>query len=186
MNVLLDAGADTESRDVDGCTALHYATKGAHLGVVSILLDRGADVNAREKTGKTALHFAATGDILRSATEERVAAEGPAQNGSDHPALCPRPNIEVARALINGGAHANCQDDDGNQPLHVAAFHEAEEIARLLLAAGVDPICSNRMGRVPVDGIGTNSQLSNSPARRERVRQLLGASVVVTTAGMPK
>ncbi|KAL1694074.1 ankyrin repeat-containing domain protein [Schizophyllum commune] len=171
ITVLLDAGADKESRDVDGCTALHYATRGAYLGAVSLLLERGADVNAPEKTGKTALHFAATGVILRSAAEERSVVEGPA------PSM--RPNIEVARALINSGAHADSQDDNGNQPLHLAAFHEEEGIVGLLIAAGVSPTSPNRIGRIPEDGIGTNSQLSACPARRERVRQLLGAGMTV-------
>ncbi|KAL1703136.1 ankyrin repeat-containing domain protein [Schizophyllum commune] len=158
-------GANLESRDVDGCTALHYATRGAYLGTVFILLERGADVNAREKTGKTALHLAATGIILRSAAE------------SDP---CARPNIEVARALINSGAHADSQDDDDNQPLHFAAFYEEEGMVRLLIAAGVSPTSPNRIGRIPEDDIGTNSHLSAIPARRERIRQLLRAGKAVT------
>ncbi|KAL1727978.1 ankyrin repeat-containing domain protein [Schizophyllum commune] len=172
-------GANLESRDVDGCTALLYATRGAYLGTVSILLERCADVNAREKTGKTALHLAATGIILRSAAEKRSAVEDLALDRSDLQDPCARPNIEVARALIHSGAHADSQDDDGNQPLHLAAFYEEEGIVRLLIAAGVSPTTPNRLGRIPEDGIGTNSQLSASPARRERIRQLLGAGMAV-------
>ncbi|KAI4519563.1 ankyrin, partial [Schizophyllum commune Tattone D] len=179
ITLLLDMSADLESRDVDGCTALHYATRGAYSGTVSILLQRGADVNARENTGKTALHLAATGIILRSAVEKRSAVEGPAPDRSDLPAPSMRPIIEVARVLINSGAHADSQDDNGNQPLHLAAFHEEEGIVRLLIAAGVSPTSLNRIGRIPEDEIGTNSQLSASPARRERVRQLLGAGMTV-------
>ncbi|KAL1663119.1 ankyrin repeat-containing domain protein [Schizophyllum commune] len=171
-------GANLKSRDVDGCTALHYATRGAYLGTVSILLERGADVNAREKTGKTALHLAATGVILRSAVED------PALDRSDLRDPCARPNIEVARALIDSGAHVDSKDDDGNYPLHLAAFYEEEGIVRLLIAAGVSPTSPNRIGRIPEDGIGTNSQLSASPAKRERIRQLLRAGM--TVAGDPE
>lgn len=43
----------------DGWTALHYASTGAHLPVMSLLIDAGAMVNARSPNGTTPLMMAA-------------------------------------------------------------------------------------------------------------------------------
>ena len=58
---LLEHSADVNSRDTNGWTPLHYASRGWHegcAGVVRLLLDRGADVGARNLSGKTASNVA--------------------------------------------------------------------------------------------------------------------------------
>jgi len=55
---LLDGGADPNSRDCDGWTALHMAAGRGETEVVRLLLAYGADVSARNKQGDTPLHVA--------------------------------------------------------------------------------------------------------------------------------
>ncbi|CAI5511678.1 unnamed protein product [Closterium sp. Naga37s-1] len=52
---LLDEGADVNSADYDGRSAIHLAACEGHLGVLKLLLARGARVNPRDRWGHTPL-----------------------------------------------------------------------------------------------------------------------------------
>ena len=56
---LLDAGADVDTQNDDGFTALKWAVVRGHTGTVQALLDAGADVDIRDKRGQTPLMIAA-------------------------------------------------------------------------------------------------------------------------------
>jgi uncharacterized protein len=55
---LLEKGADINTKDKDGMTALMVACLNGHAEVVKDLLAKGADVNAEAKKGFTALKMA--------------------------------------------------------------------------------------------------------------------------------
>lgn len=59
VELLLDAGADTEARTDAGLTALHIASQHGHLGVMVLLLDWNADIRAETNDADLPLHFAA-------------------------------------------------------------------------------------------------------------------------------
>jgi ankyrin repeat protein len=59
VRVLLERGANVESTNANGCTALHYAAWYGHLGICRQLLDWGAKVNSLAKWKNTPLHEAA-------------------------------------------------------------------------------------------------------------------------------
>jgi ankyrin repeat protein len=54
-------GIDVDTRDRAGCTAAHFASKGAHddPGVLELLASHGADMAAVNNTGQLPLHFVA-------------------------------------------------------------------------------------------------------------------------------
>jgi ankyrin repeat protein len=60
MSALLAAGADVNSKDALGVTALMHAAYADYAEVdrVKLLLDHGADVNIRDSRGDTALRMA--------------------------------------------------------------------------------------------------------------------------------
>ena len=59
VDLLLDAGADTNIQDNAGRTVLHLAVDQRDGSLIDALLDAGADGNIKDKEGRTALHVAA-------------------------------------------------------------------------------------------------------------------------------
>ena len=108
--LLVDSGADNDSRDGNHRTALLHAASGGHTEVARLLLDAGADKDVRDGFGKSALLLAAV-------------------NGRS----------EITRMLVDAGADKDLQDlQAGKTALMYAAFAGHVDIARLLLGAGVD------------------------------------------------
>ena len=59
VELLLDKGADTESRDNYSHTPLSWAAQAGHEAVVELLLDKGAHIESRGSDGETPLSRAA-------------------------------------------------------------------------------------------------------------------------------
>jgi ankyrin repeat protein len=64
LEMIIEAGADINSKDHYGSTALHGAVKKKRLENVKILLKRGADINAVDNEGETVLHKIADFDRI--------------------------------------------------------------------------------------------------------------------------
>ena len=98
---LITGGANVNSSDKNGVTALHHAVRFRLPIAVKVLIDDGSNVNqVCRKSGSTPLH----------------------------------------RAVTSTGAPGTA----GKQ-------QEAIEIIRLLIAAGADPLITNKSGRTPAD-----------------------------------
>ena len=115
---LLDRGARVAEAQVDGATALHWASHHDDAATVRRLLEAGADVNAATDLGVTPLWAAS-------------------QNGS----------AAVAEALLEAGADPNRALLAGETPLMVAARAGAPGVARLLLAFGADTAARGPRGQ---------------------------------------
>ncbi len=107
--LLLDRGADLESKRLNGSTALHYAAWYGRTDVAALLLDRGADVESRRRNGATALHDAAWYG-----------------------------RTDVAALLLDRGADIESKGDYGHTPLHDAAFRGHIALTALLLKRGAN------------------------------------------------
>lgn len=120
--LLIAAGANVNSKDLEGFSPLHKAIINGHMELAEALLAAGADVNAQSLNGTTPVQLA----IYIS--------------NIDH----------AARLVQNHGADINCHDKYGRTPLHWAAFHGDMELMVLLLKLGAKINCADNDGYHPI------------------------------------
>lgn len=105
--LLVNKGADCNSRDPNGITPVLVAFMNQSLEVIQLLLAHGADVRAVSTTGETALHYAAR-----------------------------NPNLDVLEFALGQGFDADCSDNYNASALHNAASSRNFEGCELLLRHG--------------------------------------------------
>lgn len=110
VKLSLDKGADVNTFNDVGETALMVAVSFGHKDIVELLLEYGADINRRSNKGNTAL-----------GTATLIGRE------------------DIVRVLLGNGANPDAGKNLGNTPLSQAAAGGHESIARLLLDRGADP-----------------------------------------------
>jgi ankyrin repeat protein len=102
VRALLAKGADVDTKDEYGITALMRASQHGHLKSVNLLLDKGSDVNATDKIGWTALMHA-TVDGRREVVKVLL-AKGARDKNIALIAALKKGHSEVVKALrANGG-----------------------------------------------------------------------------------
>lgn len=158
---LLREGADPNTRDNNGRTALIEAALGGYTDIVRALLEKGADVNAKDKDGWTALFWAACldhTDTVRMLLKKGADVNAKGNNGWTALMIAvDLSHIETARALLEKGADVNARDKDGNTALRLAEkYRYAGIIALLKSPPGVPQ--TKRLND------STKSKQANSPA----------------------
>jgi ankyrin repeat protein len=174
VEILLDAGADVESANQEGQTALMLAARAGSMNVAEVLVGRGADVNAREAwRGQTALMWAADSnspELTRFLIDQGANVDARALH-NDWPVQMtaePRnqyrptggmtPLLYAARvgckdcveAMLDAGADPNKPNPDAVTPLIVAIDNFAYDTAKLLFERGANPHIWDWWGRTPL------------------------------------
>ena len=108
--LLLNRGADVNTRRDDHWTPLHLASLWGKLDIVQLLIRYGAEVNAVDDFGKTPLHEVSQGEYESQ------------QDG-----------VRIAQLLLDHGADVNAQSRAGDTPLTLASRSESLKLAELLL-----------------------------------------------------
>jgi ankyrin repeat protein len=137
---LVKDGSSVDAADDQGVTALSWAVSCCKVDVVRRLIELGADVNhLDQRGGMTPLMYIATtlrGRNLRGSQDERN---------------------EIARLLIEHGAHVNhAMGDghvigDGQTTLHFAAKDKNADLVRMLVAAGANRNAKSNQGYTPLE-----------------------------------
>ena len=174
VEILLDAGADGESANQEGQTALMLAARAGSMNVAEVLVGHGADVNAREVwRGQTALMWAADSnspELTRFLIDQGANVDARALH-NDWPVQMtaePRnqyrptggmtPLLYAARvgckdcveAMLDAGADPNKPNPDAVTPLIVAIDNFAYDTAKLLFERGANPHIWDWWGRTPL------------------------------------
>lgn len=141
VETLLKQGADVNTRDQDGTTALTWAAYRGNLPLAELLLDRGANPNLSSEIGLTPLALAIQNGavavaslLLNKGADPNLARE----NGETPLMTAVRlGQVDTTRLLLDHGAKANVQEKKFHQtPLMWAAGNPA--LVRMLLAKGAD------------------------------------------------
>jgi Ankyrin repeats (3 copies) len=101
---LLDHGAEINSRQFQGGTALHLAARWGHLHALQALLEHGADINALNNDGEVPLHLASS-------------------DGHDDV-------LDLLQSLIAYGSDVNAQNEEGSTPLHCPVYRRGKDDSR--------------------------------------------------------
>ena len=115
VRTLLGAGADVNTAQVDGMTALHWAVYNDDADMAGLLVRSGANVNVANLYGVPPLSLACT-------------------NG----------NADLVRLLLDAGADANASLRGGETVLMTAARAGNAEAVKALLARGANPNARER------------------------------------------
>ena len=121
IKLLLDAGADIESKDDSDRTPLCLAACRDNMDIANLLINAGADVNSKDNNDRTPLRWAACID-----------------------------NINIVKLLLNAGADVNSKDNNNRTPLLEAVQNNNMDIVKLLLDAGADVNSKDNNNRTPL------------------------------------
>jgi ankyrin repeat protein len=162
LKLLLKGGADPESANAEGETALMLVARTGNVEAARLLLKAGAKVDARETWGgQTALIWAAAQNqpamirllaakgadvnarsVVRDWGRRVTAEERPKdlnRGGMSALMFAARDGfIAAVRALLEAGAEVDFADPDGSTPLLVALMNGHWDAAKLLIESGAD------------------------------------------------
>ena len=164
VQLLLESGADVDSRDDTGGTPLHRLQvadeeEAEGQDITRLLLEYGANVNAQDKDGNTPLLVVAHRGHACAA--QILLEHGAEPNAKNHDGQTPLSRLfaddkrmlydnsdrrSLAQLLLRHGANVNNQDKDHTTPLHLAMKAGSYDLAQILLEHDSEPNMANKDG----------------------------------------
>ena len=140
VRLLLEHGADMERPDKQNETPLHLAIRSNLFKLAVILLESGADANAKNDDGMAPLHILSEVWIKKRGTY--VNGRVNCNDTSSLPLAMLRDRFNLARILLEHGADANAENNNGMTSLHILTSSKVDDeddvlnLAQLLLDHG--------------------------------------------------
>ena len=165
LQLLLDNGADVNTKDNEGKTPLNMVISrtdlsGRTMELLQLLLDNGADVNTKDNEGETPLNMVISRTDLSGRT------------------------MELLQLLLDNGADVNTKDNEGETPLNMVISRtdlsgRTTELIQLLLDNGADVNTKDNEGKTPLHSVISRRDLAFRGATMELLQLLLdnGADV---------
>uniref|UniRef100_A0A672TEL1 Serine/threonine-protein phosphatase 6 regulatory ankyrin repeat subunit A-like n=1 Tax=Sinocyclocheilus grahami TaxID=75366 RepID=A0A672TEL1_SINGR len=176
VRLLLSRGANINAFDKKDRRAIHWAAYMGHMEVVKLLVSHGAEVTCKDKKAYTPLHAAASSGMISVVkylldlgvdVNEKGFAPLHFTAASRHGALCLEllvgngadVNIKVDPSTYDcnpwevlkiSGAEIDCEDKNGNTPLHIAARYGHELLINTLITNGADTAKRGVHGMFPL------------------------------------
>ncbi len=140
----LKQGADVNSAESNGTTALHWAVHNGNVELVEKLIKAGAKVNAMNNYGASPMSEAAelgNAGIVAALLKAGANVESPNADGETALMIVARSsNTETAELLLKAGAKVNATEKwRGQNAVIWAAAQSQPKMLQLLLKAGGDP-----------------------------------------------
>ena len=162
--LLLEHGAELNKRNNDKQSPLHLAMVADWFQLARVLLDRGADANTEDVHGKTPLHLLSLSRLHDSDTLDLVwllLRHGAVVNRRDKDKQTPLHLaigtnwFQLARVLLDQGADAKAEFDNGTTPLHLLSasrIHDSDalDLALLLLERGAEANSQDKNKKTPL------------------------------------
>ena len=168
VRLLLEHGADPNTRSVFGESPLHHAADHGNVGLVDVLIDHGADPHARTSQLHTPAH--APAQLNHAHVLQRLLARGADPNLGDDDLWTPLRTAaeygskESVIVLLDGGADINALDEVDWTPLDAAIAFDEEEVAEILRSRG------GKHGREVLDEQGVDQCAGRF--RRNKIKRL--------------
>jgi len=169
VRALINAGANVNTTDPDGVTALILAARADLTESIKLLLAKGAEVNAKDRWGNSPLSSAFDSHYYSHADKDTVHHPTPltirtllaagadihAGNSVGIPTLmlaARTDSVEALKMLLNAGAQINATDKNGRTVLMFEkwSYMPSVEVFRILLDAKADPNAVAPDGRTPL------------------------------------
>ncbi|XP_030628244.1 transient receptor potential channel pyrexia [Chanos chanos] len=144
LSCVLTDGADPDSADKHGQTALHEISRAWNIDVMRFFLERGADLQRADMFGVTPLHVAAAlnyEDMIVFLLKKGGVCVCACTNKDKQTPLhyaAKNDAVGAVRILLKSGADISAKDYKQRTPLQLAAIFDRSEAARILLELGAD------------------------------------------------
>lgn len=116
VQLLIEAGADVNSKNKYGTTALHEACRKGYLDIFYYLIKSAANINQLDCESRGAFYWA-----------------------------CSSGYLEMAEFLIKMGVEINIQERGSQTPLSIAVWHKHTDLVKLLISSGAKINIENRI-----------------------------------------
>jgi ankyrin repeat protein/uncharacterized protein YegL len=146
--LLLQLGADPDSRDAHEATPFHYAVKQNHSKFVQLLRAAKADATLKDRFGYTAAFYANSAEIEKELTDPAYFILMKLANGE----FGEQEELHAYDILLKNAGCIGCLDSrdavdvtgaDGQTPLMVAVANSKVALVKTLLKCRADPYCND-------------------------------------------
>ncbi len=150
LQSLLKEGADVDSAEADGATALAWSVYNDDVDAMDLLIQAGADVNAANDYGINPLHLACENRnavIVSKLLKAHADPNQPKLTGETPLMACAGMGVtDAIRELLVYGANVNARETEGDQTaLMWAAAEGYADVVKLLVDSGADINAKSRI-----------------------------------------